>query len=435
VTSALQRSKVDEAIATSLTALRGTYRTPESGAAGWYHFLDDAAPGITASAIGLYIFQLAGEEFESSDDVVAYLVSQQIQSGQPGAGGWAVRTTGGFPIVEATAWVVRSLTVARTRNPEAAVALATGVDWLTANQNADFGWGSYKGQPSRTFLTALTMLALIEAGSSPSAIANAQRWLISAQDPGSSGWPAVPGTRQEPTLLHTAWALMVLSRIPGSISQDTLNRTVAWMADRVDPTEMVEEISMVEEYDVPFLIGDRQDTFQNALPHFAMPLAMRAVMEAGADPLTTEIFTATRTVLEAQRLDGSWKLPRSPNRPSIWAIWPQIAMLSSIRRAVLPTRDAELELLAPGTALLRSSRDAPALTRRLIRGRALSGWLRARKWPLLFVLVAGIYATLGIVLFARGSLSIADFTTAVVSPVVLAIAAGLFTLWRDRGVR
>ena len=90
----------------ALSCLRKNFRTGDGGA-GWYHFLDDPDPGVTASAVGLFAFQAGRTSFERADEVVSYLAGQQV-SGEPQIdGGWPVRTTQGFPITEATAWVVK----------------------------------------------------------------------------------------------------------------------------------------------------------------------------------------------------------------------------------------------------------------------------------------------------------------------------------------
>src|SRR5690606_15006618 len=129
--------------------------------------------------------------FERADDVVSYLVSQQTSGpGRQFDGGWAVRTTNGVPIVEATAWVVRALS---TPVAGAGDAVRRGASFLERNQNTDFGWGSYAGQPSRVFHTALAMLALQECGGDPAIIDNGHKWLINAQSADQPAWGAVPG--------------------------------------------------------------------------------------------------------------------------------------------------------------------------------------------------------------------------------------------------
>ena len=150
----LYRGSIDNSIPLALSCLRGHFRTVQSGpgapvtAAGWYHYLDDPNPGITASAVGLYCFSLAYVDFEWKHQVLDSSWANRYKTPSSG-GGWAVRTTNDFPIVEATAWVVRCRNLPQTRTRATRGALDSGIEWLEANQNTDYGWGSYKGQPSR----------------------------------------------------------------------------------------------------------------------------------------------------------------------------------------------------------------------------------------------------------------------------------------------
>jgi hypothetical protein len=184
--TALTSASLTDAMNLALEYLRDSFRPLDENRGGWYHKLDDKRPGVTASAVGLYVFRLAGVRFERTGDVLRYLVSEQISlPNDPGGvnGGWAVRTTEGFPIVECTAWVVRVLSVAGTSIEGIQGALVRGAAWLERNQNTDYGWGSYGGRPSRVFTTALALMALQECGGSPEVISNGLRWLRSAQSP------------------------------------------------------------------------------------------------------------------------------------------------------------------------------------------------------------------------------------------------------------
>ena len=268
--AALSSSSLDEAIARSLACLRRNFRTTGEAtgttetteAAGWYHYLDDPNPGVTASAVALYCFSLAGTEFERTDQVVKYLINRQIK-GQHG-GGWAVRTTSNFPIVEATAWVLRCLSLPQSRMTATRAALDSGLEWLQTNQNTDFGWGSYKGHPSRTFTTALSVLALQECGGCREVISNAHKWLIEAQSLNQAAWGPMPTS--EPTILHTSIALMALLATPGSLPAAAIRQTSEWLLERLQPGRHVEKETAVEEYDVPYFHNDFRDTFQNSLP-------------------------------------------------------------------------------------------------------------------------------------------------------------------------
>src|SRR4051812_11000372 len=97
-------AEIDASVRRALGLLRYTFRSPPgSGEAGWYHYLDDPRPGITASAVGLCCFSVADQLFERSDEVVRYIVANQVPR-QQGArvsahdeellrGGWPIRTT------------------------------------------------------------------------------------------------------------------------------------------------------------------------------------------------------------------------------------------------------------------------------------------------------------------------------------------------------
>lgn len=433
----LRRESIDNSIATALACLRGHFRTippgpgDSAGPAGWYHYLDDPNPGITASAVGLYCFSLAGVEFEQTDSVLDYLVSKQIKT--PAGGGWAVRTTNEFPIVEATAWVVRCLSLPQCRRRATREALDAGIEWLEANQNTDFGWGSYKGQPSRTFTTALSVLALREGGGSRSVVSDAHKWLIGAQSPSQPAWGPLPGS--EPTMLHTSVALLALLTISGSLPVTSIHQSIAWLTERLQSGEHVERDTAVEEYDVPYRHNDDIYTFQNSLPHFAGPVALTALLRAGADPLQKKTFDAVSEIIRAQQtqdpaLHGAWELPRSPRRPSIWAVWPFLAALSSARTAIFPASDSTATLLFSGCALIQSSSATRHLTRRLLIRNALLDWLRLRKLAVALWGVAGLLIVIPLILWRSGQLNLDVFLIALVLPVLLLLFQ---ILWDRKG--
>jgi hypothetical protein len=432
----LYRGSIDNSISLALSCLRGHFRTVQSGpgapvtAAGWYHYLDDPNPGITASAVGLYCFSLANVDFERTDQVLDFLLGKQIKTPSSG-GGWAVRTTNDFPIVEATAWVVRCLNLPQTRTRATRGALDSGIEWLEANQNTDYGWGSYKGQPSRTFTTALSVLALREGGGSRSVISDAQKWLIESQNPSHPAWGPVPAS--EPTVLHTSFALQALLSVSGTLPSTAINQSTEWLISRLQPGTHVEKDTAVEEYDVPYTHNNTGYTFQNSLPHFAAPMALTALLRVGADPFQKKIFDSISGIIKAQEaqnptLRGSWELPRSPRRPSIWAIWPFIAALSSARAAIFPSTDSTATLLFPGCALIQSSSTTKHLTRRLLFKNALIDWLRQRKLAVALWVVAGLTIVVPLTLWRTGQLTLDVFLIALVLPVLLL----LFQILWDR---
>ncbi|MFD9333918.1 prenyltransferase/squalene oxidase repeat-containing protein [Streptomyces sp. NPDC060028] len=422
----LSGTAVTASIDLAIGCLRQNFRTAP-GAAGWYHYLDDPNPGITASAVGLFTFGLAGGRFERAPEVVGYLTAQQRLSPDGCSGGWPVRTTNGFPIGEATAWVVRALS-----RPGAGLlagdSLRLGVEWLRANQNVDFGWGSYLGQPSRVFHTALNMLALHESGAGGEALANGQRWLIDVQNAQTPGWGPLPGA--QPTVVHTSVALMALARIPGALSTNTMRQTAEWLLERIEPGVHVERSTTVEEYDVPFTDGGAPAIFQNSLPHFAGPLALSAIFSTGVvDPLQPKLFQAVSGIIDTQLEGGHWELPRSPMRPSVWALWPFVSALSAARSAVLSTPRSKASLLYPGCAIVQSEDQAQDLTRRLLIQNALFDWLRSKWLTLVLWAVALVTTGIPIALLVTGRFSVNDFLTALILPALLMV---LQYVWERR---
>ena len=426
----LSSSRIDEAIRLSLTCLRANFRTTSDGAAGWYHYLDDPEPGVTASAVGLYCFGLANSHFERTDQVVEYLLGQRVKT--PDGDGWAVRTTSGFPIVEATSWVLRALSVPQANSAAKADALTAGRRWLESNQNTDFGWGSYKRQPSRVFTTVLSILALHECGGSSDVIANGQKWLIEAQSQNQAAWGVLPAS--EPTALHTSISLMALLSVPASLPAAAIRQTADWLFERLEPGEHIEKSSTVEEYNVPYLHNDVMDTFQNSLPHFAGPITVTALLRAGVDPLQAKIFQTVNEIIDSQEVtdqkrSGTWELPRSPLRGSIWSIWPFVAALSSARTMILPSTDTTATLLFTGCAIIQSDTTTRHLTRRLLIKNALLDWLKQRKAAVGLWFIAVAIAVVAIVLWRTGTLTLETFLITLVLPVLL---VGFHILWEHR---
>lgn len=408
-----------ESIDRAHACLRRNFRSA-SDAAGWYHYLDDPHPGVTASAVGLFAFSAPGVVFERTADVLAYLVSQQNNSDGPQDGGWSVRTTNGFPILEATAWVVRALSRPDVGLLSGGDSLRRGADWIRANQNVDAGWGSYVGQPSRVFHTALAVLTLDECGADRAALAQAQRWLIDAQDPGMPAWGPLPGS--EPTLVHTAWALMALARIPGALSINTIRRTSEWLLEGLEPGTHVERRTTVEEYDVPFPQAGDSVVFQNSLPHFAGPLSLTALLSAGVvDPLQPKVFEALQGIVDTQQESGAWELPRSPTRPSIWAIWPFVQALTLARSTILPTPDSRASLIFPGCAIVQNEDVGRRYSRSQLIRSIFRDWMRTKRVTVILWLVSVMTTGIPLALLLSKNLSITEFLMSLIVPVLLMV--------------
>ncbi|NUS27010.1 MAG: terpene cyclase/mutase family protein [Streptomyces sp.] len=426
-TADLDGYALTESIDRAHGCLRRNFRSG-SGAAGWYHYLDDPRPGITASAVALFTFSVPGVVFERTPDVLAYLIGQQTDSGNPHSGGWSVRTTNGFPILEATAWVVRALSRPDVGLLNGGASLRRGAEWIKDNQNVDSGWGSYAGQPSRVFHTALAVLTLDECGGDRAALAQAQRWLIDAQNPGVPAWGPLPGA--EPTLVHTSWALMALMRIPGALSVNTIRRTTEWLLAGLSPGTHVERSTTVEEYDVPFVQAGATAVFQNSLPHFAGPLAISALLSAGVvDPLQPKVFEALQGILDTQQESGVWELPRSPTRPSIWAIWPFVNALALARSTILTTPDSRASLLFPGCVIVQNEDVGRRFSRGLLVRSIMRDWVRTKRLTAILWLVSAAATGIPLGLLISGSLSLSEFLMSLIVPVLLML---LDYLWQRR---
>lgn len=227
-------------------------------------------------------------------------------------------------------------------------------------------------------------------------------------------------------MLHTSICLMALLAAPGSLPTAAARQTIEWLIKRLEPGEHVEDSTTVEEYDVPYIHNEMPDTFQNSLPHFAGPVTLSALIRAGVDPLQAKIFNAIEGIIKSQesgetQRSGTWKLPRSPQRPSIWAIWPFVAALTEARAAIFPPTDSTATLLFPGCAIIQSSSSTRHLTRRLLIKNALVDWLRQRK------LAVGLWTTaiatiiIPLVLWRTGQLTLSVFLIAMVLPALILI--------------
>lgn len=429
-TAVASAQAIMDSVHAALHCLRRNFRTVENGA-GWYHYLDDPDPGITASAVGLFTFQSAKVTFERSQELLAYISRNQVTGHPVFGGGWPVRTTQGFPIVESTAWVVRALSGTGVAIPRDSDMLQRGLTWLENSQNTDLGWGSHRGQPSRVFTSALVMLALQEGGGSTTVIENGHKWLVDAQSPGVPAWGPLPGA--EPTLLHTAITLLALLSLHGSLTANDVKQTCAWMFEQLEPGHHFERATVVEEYDVPYLDGERTVVFQNSLPHFAGPVAITALLAAGWDPMQPKIFDSISAIIESQSPNGNWELPRSPLRPSIWAIWPFVSALMAFKTATMPTSDSQVHLIFPGCAVVRTEASARPLTRRILFRNAAFDWARNHRLAILLWSLAVVSCILTLVLVLLGRVSVPESLLALVLPTLLLVFQLVWTRWERRG--
>ncbi len=324
----LKESEIKTAIERTMSLLRQTYHSdPHEKCAGWYHYLDDMKPGVTASAVALYCFHMAKDHFERTEDVLRYLRDKQIISpNEEVSGGWPVRNTIDFPIMEATGWVIMISYLIGANMNSRAPNLEMAYNWIKNNQNVDGGWGAYKGHPSRTFTTVHGVMSLGQINRYSDELSLGIDWLIRHQRQDVPAWGPTP--ESSPTLLHTSWALLALNEQPGNTNKKIINDSLNWLEENLNPDAFTEVESQAEDYILNFKYLEKELEFQCSLPHFALPISVYTYLKLSKGPIPIKIYHALQNILSSQNENGSWELPRSPARPSIWAVWPFLAALT-----------------------------------------------------------------------------------------------------------
>lgn len=355
-------SEVELALQRTLSLIKTSYSANDKTEEyGWYHYLDDSGAGATASAVALFTFDLCKTRFEHTNKVLRYLRSKQIKSDDPLLnGGWPIRTTTDYPIVESTAWVVLTLSECNAIFNQDGPNIEAGYRWLINNQNEDNGWGSYKGQTSRTFLTALTLMAVASIDKHSQAAIDGAKWLLDYRDSNIPAWGPIPGA--EPTILHTSMALLALDRCSIKDNQSSIASSLRWLEDALDPTKMTESGTQAEDYDVPYITKGAELVFQNSLPHFCLPIGVYTILKLSNEPISSKVYEALGTILSEQQVEGNWILPRSPQRASIWAIWPFVAALTELTRVSGIKTNTELQKLNDLTIVIPSGQSLNSMS-------------------------------------------------------------------------
>lgn len=416
---AVRESEVHNAFQRTSALLRRTYRSDMSkGEYGWYHYLDDPNPGVTASAVALICFELMGDRFERTEEVLRYLKNKQVSDPDiKHNGGWPVRTTLSFPIVESSTWVLSSLALNRTfRNPNSPD-LNAGYEWVIQNQNIDYGWGSYYGQPSRTFHTSLSLLALSSLNRYAKETHFGADWLLKHQQHDVPAWGPTP--ESQPTILHTCWALLALSEIPATLNRQAINSSLDWVEANLNTRTLTETSSQAEDFDIPFIEDGKNMVYQNSLPHFCLPIAAYTLLKLSDRLISGKTISALKTIIEAQTEDGYWELPRSPTRPSIWAIWPFIAALSEFYNLSFAKKDTELLFIAEGIAIAQPESAANSFQRILAISVISNIWKFMKAHYGWIILVLFILVGLGAVMLELIRWN--EFLLSLVFPIVLLI--------------
>ncbi|GAA3395148.1 prenyltransferase/squalene oxidase repeat-containing protein [Cryptosporangium minutisporangium] len=415
----LDFGEVDACVERALGLLRHTYRS-SPGSAGWYHRLDADQPGPSATAAGLAAFLVFGRDFDPLPAALAFLRERQITAADPTLDrGWAVNTSVGRPVTEATALVTWLLHRAGLAFAADGPDLRRAGRWLLFNQNADGGWGSFRGQSSRIWLTAMAIRALTVAEPFDPGVRSGVEWLLQSRDLRARAWGEVPGG--PPTVTHTAIVLTTLAdlqlRRRREDVTDALAAGYAWLAGNVKTGRIHDEDARTEEYNVSLAEDNVKGfTWQSTVWHPGLPYALSALTRAPDGVRLDLVVQSVRTILATQSLDGRWPGGDSVASRSMWTVWPFLEALADVRRLVPGGSTDVLRVLSPSTVLLQRGRNRPATA---VLARAAIGdgarWL-ARRWA---VGLLGVVVLLGGALVWLGRLAWHEYALSMIFPVLL----------------
>ncbi|MCW6005446.1 terpene cyclase/mutase family protein [Micromonospora sp. CPCC 205371] len=394
---------VDDCVDRALNLLRRTYRSTSQDVGGWYHNLDSAAPGPSATSVGMASFLLHGRPFDQINHCLAFLRERQIQSADSLIdGGWAVNTSFGQPVSEATALVARLLSVTHTSLTPVGPDAGRAYRWLINNQNDDGGWGSFKGQESRVWLTAMVIRALAELDPYCLALRRGTEWLTKHRDPESRAWGERPS--QPPTVTHTAYVVTALvdSRL-GLREQATAEAITAgfdWLHANLDPRALHDDRARTESYNVTKETSDGVIlTWQTTVWHHALPFALGALVRQPQGRDIERICRAVQTVVDTQLPDGRWPSADSAAALSVWTIWPFLEALSDVRSRLWSDAGYSVLALTDDALVLRQAgqrRSLGWLFWRVFRAGS-QRWL-AKRWAtailLLMIVIGGLLVLL-----------------------------------------
>jgi len=357
----IDRKNIDSRVGKSLDLLRRTYHAAEEAQGGWYHLLDVPTPGPSATITALSSFLLHEAKFEHQDHCLQFLRHRQISSEDPLLdGGWATNTSFGQPVTEATAMICHLMQRTGLAFATNAPDIRRAASWLIHNQNDDGGWGAFKGQASRVWLTAMAVRALGVLDRTAPALRAAAVWLIGARDSKARAWGERSG--QAPTVTHTAIVLVALVesniyRNDRSFS-DAVENAYRWLKESADTATIYDDDARLENYNITRIGPDGTNhTWQNSIWHHGLPYVLGALVRQPSSIDYNLTVRATRTILESQDDDGRWPGVDGSTALSMWTIWPFLEALSDFKSAILQNGES-ITVLSSGTAVMKGGPDA-----------------------------------------------------------------------------
>jgi hypothetical protein len=388
---------VDRQIRAAVDLLRRTYHPVDDQHGGWYHDLTNAPPGPVATALALLAFRLAGQRFASADQCWAFLRDRQIVSRDPlRGGGWASNTTAAQPTVEATAVVVRLLGDGSYGFAGFAPDAASAVAFLANHQNDDGGWGSLRGNPSRTVVTTEALLALVSLCPDHPAIDSGIRWLMTHQAP-AGGWGETPASPS--TVAHSSLALQALVRCRADlVDAGAAARAYEWLTSRLSTDTGAEIHVHVETYNIITTAKARQRTVQwrETMHHHGLALAASALLRHPDRLPAAALRHALAVILRTQQPTGTWADADHSPAPALWPTWYCLAALLDLRHADLLRAGDTLVWLDHATVIRHASAGSRDLTALVAspRRRRLAAFIR-RRWGSL-VLALGVLVSIAV---------------------------------------
>jgi hypothetical protein len=376
---AIDLSRVEESRARTLDLLRRTFRASPGGGGGWYNRLDEAEPGPTATAVALIMFELDDQRGQHFEEAISFLRRRQITSSDPAInGGWAINTSLGHPVTDATAWITRYLAISGSAWSPGAPDVGNAYSWMIRNCNEDGGWGASRDCPSRVWLTCLCLRALVLLNPHEPAICSGVDWLFTQQDAASGGWGETVSGR--PSIAHTSAVLLAISEIsPQRVDQRVLKAYE--FLEKALKSRPVPDDGYVETYEVSVKTHSGITHFQNAMLHYQSPVALSALLRHPTSPPSDLIHRLSNEILSRQLDGGYWPSIHGGPSISIWSVWPFYQALTDVQNPPLVCRGDMITFLSGAVVVRRASfkkRSIRSLTRSgraaRIRARIIRHW-------------------------------------------------------------
>ncbi|MDY7089689.1 MAG: prenyltransferase/squalene oxidase repeat-containing protein [Actinomycetota bacterium] len=313
--------------------------------------------------------------------------------------------------------LLRSGTLLAADSPDAGRALT----WLINNQNDDGGWGAFRGQESRVWLTAMAVRALGELDRRAPAIAGGVRWLIGARDPDAHAWGERP--RHAATVTHTAYVLTALvdsgSTAADRIVSDAVTDGFAWLTSHLDPMNVHDDHARLESYNVTRVDADGNVVmWENTIWHHGLPFALSALVRQ-TDTVRFDLIAASVRTLGATQLgDGRWPGVDSSAAFSVWTVWPFLEALADVKDCLPLRRGQTLTPISAQAAVLQGGAELEVPPQRLlgaVRWRVRREWLR-RNWATVAI---GLLLVGGAALAGAGVFEPQEVGFGLVVPIVL----------------